>query len=43
MYKLDNEKLEYGNRSGTSNQVIATGDVTIRYTSGVLALIESID
>ena len=43
MYKLDKEKLEYGNRSGTSNQVIATGDVTIRYTSGVLALIESID
>ena len=43
MYKLENEKLEYGNRSGTSNQVIATGDVTIRYTSGVLALIESID
>jgi len=43
MYTLDNEKLEYGNRSGTSNQVIVTGDVTIRYTSGVLALIESID
>jgi thiamine pyrophosphokinase len=42
-YKLENEDLAYGDKSGTSNEVLATGAVTISYTDGILALIESTD
>jgi thiamine pyrophosphokinase len=43
MYKLIDEELQYGQRSGACNQVLTTGAVTITHTSGTLALIESND
>jgi thiamine pyrophosphokinase len=42
VYELQNEILEFGKRSGISNQVKDDGEVTITYQSGTLAIIESI-
>lgn len=42
-YPLENEALELGQRSGTSNEVNETGIVSIRHGSGALILIESRD
>ena len=42
-YSLDNSTLSFGEKSGTSNEVLSTGEVTISHSEGVLVLIESID
>lgn len=43
MYTLHNETLELGYRTGTSNQVLADGIVTIEHQSGDLLLMECWD
>lgn len=43
MYALHNETLELGYRTGTSNQVLADGIVTIEHQSGDLLLMECWD
>ena len=43
MYALHNEILELGYRTGTSNQVLADGIVTIEHQSGDLLLMECWD
>ena len=40
-YPLDNEPLDFGGRSGTSNEVLNSSVVEISYDSGILVLIES--
>jgi len=40
-YSLDNETLDFGGRSGTSNEVLNSSVVEISYESGILVLIES--
>jgi len=42
-YNLNNEELSIGKRSGTSNEAAGSGLVEIRYSEGLLALIESND
>ncbi len=42
-YNLKNEALEFGKRSGTSNEAATSGKVTISYREGLLLLIESTD
>jgi thiamine pyrophosphokinase len=42
-YNLKNEALEFGKRSGTSNEAATSGKVTISYSEGTLVLIESND
>jgi thiamine pyrophosphokinase len=43
LYALTNETLELGYRTGTSNQVLADGIVTIEHKSGNLLLMECWD
>jgi thiamine pyrophosphokinase len=43
LYVLTNETLELGYRTGTSNQVLADGIVTIEHQSGNLLLMECWD
>ena len=42
VYALNDESLSYGGRSGTSNEVVSAGTVSISYSSGKLILIENI-
>ena len=43
MYPMNGESLELGGRSGTSNEVVKDGLVSIHYQSGELILLESTD
>jgi len=42
-YNLKKEALEFGKRSGNSNEAATSGKVTISYSEGLLLLIESTD
>ncbi len=42
-FSLKNESLKLGDRSGTSNESVSTGEINIIYKTGLLAIIESTD
>jgi thiamine pyrophosphokinase len=42
-YNLNKEALEFGKRSGTSNEAATSGKVSISYSEGTLVLIENTD